>query len=638
MARIFIITFFLVGITAGFSQKGLDLLEDDIIKAQYLKQQYEDEDVVFLYKNVDITFDKNRDGLVEVTKTSKIHLINISSTARLQFPVFYDSESEIEDFDIMERTGQSKSSRIFDEYINSEDLFHSDYRVKYSNLTLPVQAATFTILTEKKIKDIKYFTSEYFSSSKRVISGTLNIEVPEWLNLDIKEFNFEGFDISKKSEPTRKGNLITFNFNNIPPRSIEPYAPGPSFLYPHVLFVAKSINDKKDSKILFNSTSDLYKWYNSLVESVEVDSSVFTNKVKELTENATSDEEKIKNIYYWVQDNIRYIAFEDGIAGFKPDSPQQVFEKRYGDCKGMAFLTKAMLEQAGFDSRLVWIGTDRLAYDYSTPSLSVDNHMICSVLVDGQPIFLDATEKYNRFGEYASRIQNKQAMMQSPDEDGYKLIMVPPVSEVSNMDKTNYSLSLEGETLVGKAIRSYVSECRVQFQNNYLSLAKGDQDKALSGYLASGNSNYKVNDIQPFDFESREKDLNVAYTLNIDNAVVEFDGVMYIDIDPIKTGSEYILTDRKVDFKLPVKQKKVVEISLDIPENYKVKALPKSLSISNDFIDIDVNYSQKENKIYFTRNINFKKQLIKKGDFEQWNNSFYQLKENLSQQITLAKL
>ena len=56
------------------------------------------------------------------------------------------------------------------------------------------------------------------------------------------------------------------------------------------------------------------------------DPNVYIAKVKELTATAKTDEEKIKNIYYWVQDNIRYIAFEDGIAGFKPDDSQNVFQ------------------------------------------------------------------------------------------------------------------------------------------------------------------------------------------------------------------------------------------------------------------------------------------------------------------------
>ena len=77
----------------------------------------------------------------------------------------------------------------------------------------------------------------------------------------------------------------------------------------------------------------------------------------------------------------------------------------------MANLLKAMLIEAGFDARLTWIGTKRIAYDYSTPSLAVDNHMICSLVKDGEIIFLDGTEKFNSLGEYANRIQGKQVQL-----------------------------------------------------------------------------------------------------------------------------------------------------------------------------------------------------------------------------------
>ena len=39
-----------------------------------------------------------------------------------------------------------------------------------------------------------------------------------------------------------------------------------------------------------------------------------------------------------------------------------------------------MLKAIGLDGRLCWLGTNHIAYDYSTPSLGVDNHMICLVI------------------------------------------------------------------------------------------------------------------------------------------------------------------------------------------------------------------------------------------------------------------
>src|SRR5690606_8805548 len=119
--------------------------------------------------------------------------------------------------------------------------------------------------------------------------------------------------------------------------------------------------------------------------------------------------------------------------------------KRYGDCKGMANLTKQMLIEAGFDARLTWIGTNRIAYDYSTPSLSVDNHMICTLYNNNKPIYLDGTEKFNAYKEYANRIQGKQVLIENGDE--FILKVVPQVNANFNKETVTYELTLENEQL-----------------------------------------------------------------------------------------------------------------------------------------------------------------------------------------------
>ncbi|WP_203292863.1 transglutaminase-like domain-containing protein [Luteirhabdus pelagi] len=610
--------------------------DEEIAQAQSLRALYPDEDIIILSKHINITFDKNRDGMVEATKNIRLTLMNLAPSSRLQFPLFYDSESEINDFDIIDRSGREVNMYMQDEYLKSEDLFHADYRVKYANLTFALQGVKYTVSAEKKFKDVKYFTGEYISEPYRVLEGKINIHIPQWLDLDIKEFNFEKNASIKSSVTEEKDErIITYSFENAEPKSLEDLTPGPSHLYPHLLFIARSYKEDGTTFPLFQSTANLYDWYNGLVQAVDIDTAPMLSKVQELTAQTATDEEKIKNIYYWVQDHIRYVAFEDGIAGFQPDSPQNVFAKRYGDCKGMAMLTKTMLELAGFDSRLVWIGTDRLAYDYSIPSLSVDNHMICAVILDGKAIFLDGTEKFNRFGEYASRIQNKQALMQSPE--GYKVLTVPTSNSATNIDRTAYSFALEAEDMIGMATRTFGSECRVQFQNNYHSFGRDRQSEVLSHFLTNGNESVVVSDIQPFDPENREEDLELQYGVAVNDAVAEFDGTMYVDIDPEENVLAYEVKDRKIDFKLPLHQRKETKVLLKVPDGYAVDALPKNLSISNELIDIQVSYLLDGTTIVYDRMVNFKKRWIRKKDFPVWNDAFEKLKETLNQQITLIK-
>ncbi|MFT7073514.1 transglutaminase-like domain-containing protein [Patiriisocius sp. Uisw_017] len=636
--KIVLVLFVFIG-TLVSGQRGNDPSEEDVAVAKEFKKSYPDEDIVLLSKTVVVEFAKNvKRGFVEATTRKTVEFLNISQSVTIQYPVFYDSESTIGDFTIYDRRGKKTahfSMGIRDEYLENNDMFHTDYRVKYTNLSFPLQGTRYKVSTEKKYNDVKYFTSEYFVDAYRIKEGKLVVKIPSWLTLELKEFNFEEFAISKEETTQGDTRIVTYAYKNAASQVDENDSPGPSFMYPHILFLAKFYTEDAIEHKLFNDVSDLYAWYNGLVQNVEVDASVYADKVKELTATAISDTEKVKNIFYWVQDNIRYIAFEDGIAGFQPDSPQNVFTKRYGDCKGMAILTKSMLEEAGLDSRLVWIGTDRLAYDYSTPSLSVDNHMICSVQLDGETIFLDATENYNKLGEYASRIQNKQALIQG--EDSFEILRVPMVSETTNVDKTSYNLSIAEERLIGNATRFYEGECRVLFQNNYTTFGKGEQEDVLQNYLSGGNKNIKVSQVQPFDQEERDLDLTILYTIVIESAVAEFEGTIYVDIDPIKSAGDYIFKDRKVDYKSRMNQKTITEVFLEIPQGYTVEQLPENVSVDNQFLNITVMYELQGKKLLFTKVIDFKRRWVKRKEFDSWNASFLTLKENLNQQITLVK-
>src|SRR4029077_16419837 len=145
--------------------------------------------------------------------------------------------------------------------------------------------------------------------------------------------------------------------------------------------------------------------------------------------------------------------FEDGIMGFKPDAAQNVLKNKYGDCKGKANLLKEMLKLAGFDARLTWIGTSDLPYDYSLPSLAVDNHMICTVILNGKKYLLDGTENFIAINDYAQRIQGKQVLI----EDGKNFIIdrVPDFSAERNKVKKVTTITYDNDALKGKSSVEY---------------------------------------------------------------------------------------------------------------------------------------------------------------------------------------
>ena len=113
----------------------------------------------------------------------------------------------------------------------------------------------------------------------------------------------------------------------------------------------------------------MYKWYNSLLNELDPNDAGLTKMANSITKNASTDKEKIRDIFTWVQNNVQYVAFEDGIAGFKPSEAHEVASLKYGDCKGMANLLVNLLKAEGLDARHAWIGTRMNNYNYKIPSL-----------------------------------------------------------------------------------------------------------------------------------------------------------------------------------------------------------------------------------------------------------------------------
>jgi len=635
---IFSVFFLMFLCTPALAQKNIDPTPKDIQDAKNLREKYPKNDVAVLESREVISFGLNKSDS-KVTVNSQINevLLNINHRADIRKYEFYDNESEIETFSLKYRNDRSAAFPVKDEMYKDKDLFYMDARVKYMTIDFPVQGYSYNYEVKKKYKDVKYFTSLYFNDEFPVIKKEFSITVPDWLTVELKEFNFEGFTIKKTKsiDAANKSTVYRYEMENVPAYFDEENAPGKSYLYPHILVIAKSFKNKEQEVTLFNSTADLYKWYSSLVGLMKDDTNVLKDKVAELTAGAKTDEEKIKSIYYWVQDNIRYIAFEDGIAGFKPDESNNVFNKRYGDCKGMGNLIKQMLTIAGFDARLTWIGTKHIAYDYTTPSLAVDNHMICTLFYKGKKYFLDGTEKFNSFGEYAERIQNKEVMIENGDQ--FLIEKVPSVASEFNKEIFKANLKIIDGKLQGTCSRSFSGERRSQLLSIINSLKSDKKDEALERYLSKSDKNIKVHDIKNSDLKNRDQKLTMDYEIAVENRVSDFDDDIYVDLEYMNEYKNFELKDRKTDYEFDFKTNYESNVSLAIPAGYKVTKIPENVTINENNFVAEVKFSQSGNEISCKKSFVFKNGVIKANEVDKWNSFVKNLQSTYNQQIILSK-
>jgi transglutaminase-like putative cysteine protease len=605
------------------------------------KSKYPKEEVIAWSHKEIVSFSLNTeskqgDGKVKATVNTEVILVPVKDFLKYNDGLFYNDEITIDNVKATNAKGKDVPVMKLCGSYQQDDIFHSDSKFCSVKFSLDEKGKSFTYVYQNNFRDVKYLTSLYFHNPIPSVEKIIEFRIPSWLDVDLREFNFTRAGIEKSSVKENDITRITYRLKDVDAFQREPSSPNHAISYPHIICVTKSYTENGQRKVLFESVKDLYNWYHDVCSSIGNDPASLKDKVSALTAGKKTDIEKIESIFYWVQDNIRYIAFEDGIMGFKPDAAQNVFSKKYGDCKGKANLLKEMLKMAGYDARLTWIGTSDLPYDYSLPSLAVDNHMICTVILNGKRYFLDGTEDYIALNDYAQRIQGKQVLIE--DGDNYIIDKIPDFPAERNRVKTVTKMNIEEGAIKGNTAMEVNGESKIMLQRIYSSIRSENKKDALSGFLRKSNDNIVVNNVKEPEFNDRQKALQVSFDFVANNQVTRTGNELYVVMDWNKEFSEMEFDDdRKNDYEFNQKYYLTSQAELVIPAGYKVDYLPEPFKKSTPEYSFEGSFTNKGQSIVYTKTIIVNKPILHKDGFGQWNSFIKSINKFYNDQVVLVK-
>jgi hypothetical protein len=164
------------------------------------------------------------------------------------------------------------------------------------------------------------------------------------------------------------------------------------------------------------------RWYDGLVADVPRSTEAVRAKARELTAGLSGKREKTAALLAFVRRQVRYVAVEVGVGGYRPSAPGAVLDRRWGDCKDKAFLLIDLLREAGIEAWPVLIRSaesDRVDREFPAPWF---NHAIAAVSAEGfdlspeDPVaggflFLDATQTMGGLGWLQPGDQDQDALV-----------------------------------------------------------------------------------------------------------------------------------------------------------------------------------------------------------------------------------
>ncbi len=524
--------------------------------------------------------------------------------------------------------------------IESPGVFYNDLKAK--SVDFPqVNKGSITVLSYKEQElDPHLLTPFFFASGVPVLKSEIIIRVNTAIDFDYQLMNVNNPSITK----TVKGKYIEYRIalENLEGIDSDEGAPSMRYSAPQLLFMIKSFQNKSGKVQYAGTQENLYNWLYTFIKDLPSKKGA---EVKRITDSIVGDisdpELKSKAIFYWVQDNVRYIAFEDGYEGFIPRASETVIQRRYGDCKDMANLLVDMHQQAGVQAYHVWIGSRDLPYKVSTvPNSCNFNHMIAVVQLDNQYHFLDATGKYQPWAIPTDMIQGKEGLI-AKGVNAFDIQVVPTMPATFSLQSDTLSFTYVNGVLKGKGSSTLNGYGAIDMAHKLNRYNKQDYEDFIKRSVSVGNNKCKVPSYQVLKAEDRDSPTTLLYTLELPDYARNLENELYVNMHFQKHYNANTIDTafRKVPVENDHKYRIEDVSKFEIPAGYELTFLPanKNFSKGDYSFTSEYSYDTKTRTVILKRSYTMDTLIMTTDSFVTWNEMIKALGTTYKENVTLVK-
>lgn len=306
-----------------------------------------------------------------------------------------------------------------------------------------------------------------------------------------------------------------------------------------------------------------------------------------LTDGIRGDREQARVLYEWVSMHIAYVNIVLGAGGFVSHRAADVLANEYGDCKDHVILLEALLAAKGIDSMPVLIDAERRFTMSSSPSPYAFNHLI--TYVPELHLYLDSTARYAPFGVLPYLDAGKPVVRIGDGVTARTPMAGADTASIHSVENITIAANgdVEGDTRVTATgapavdLRALVEQVQTTGEVNYFHQAMGPGVEAT---LDKGN----IGDLAPaYKFSAHYRTTNALnipgpamIPFNVAYKPFSFTALIAGSLPPTRTQT-FVCLSMAAD----------EDLTIHLPDNVKVMALPKSETLSTEDIDLTLTFT-----------------------------------------------
>lgn len=611
---------------------------------KYREKYPEESGIISEYQRV-VTIKKKGDSLDIQTSQFKEILILDKPSRWVKEKVYSSSFSKVEEIEAYTLLPSKRKYKKIpvEEFKRSYDkdtyVFFDDTEVINFNFTQLVEGAKIVTSQKWTSSDPHVIGSYYFGAYVPVLHASFKLVVEEGIEIIHGVKNDSLANINYTQETLNNGSKVyTYEAYNLPKISYEDNSLAFGYLSPSAYMIIANYKDTNNEEIqILSSLGDLHTWYRTFIDNMKVDSSLH-KLAREIVDEKDATLDKVKKIFYWVQDNIKYIAFEDGMRGFIPNQADYVMEKRYGDCKDMTSILVGLLKSEGIDANFTWIGTRDIPFKYTEiPSPIVDNHMIASVEIEGKTYFLDATGSYSPLGFPTSMIQGKESLISLGEK--FQIKNVPVIAKEESQMNDTTTIWLEDDVLYGEGQVTLSGLAKVANTYQLIQKTSKGEDGYVRRLLSRGNNKFLVDEYQVSNVDNLDKPIKIDYSYNVADYFKTINNEIYINLCLDRSLINQSIKDRETPLNNDYQFISSSHTTLKIPEGYKLQYKPEGGSFNTPQFGFEIAFNTGDsNSVTFISSIYINYLSLNPSSFEEWNKMIDEYAKLTRRTIVLEKL
>lgn len=195
------------------------------------------------------------------------------------------------------------------------------------------------------------------------------------------EGDVSGVDVQPTQVERDGQKVLTFTGRRLPANEGEPYVPAGYLPFRYLQFSE------------WGQWARVSRWAVDLFPPVTPASPTLRALLAEL-KAMPHDEARVVAALQWVQSEIRYFSVSLGESSHRPHAPDEVVDKRFGDCKDKTYLLLTLMQQLGIEAHPILLSLGaRDGIHKLMPAPDVFDHVILQVRLPSGVYYLDGTRQ-----------------------------------------------------------------------------------------------------------------------------------------------------------------------------------------------------------------------------------------------------